>query len=328
MPEKLVEKLSSQNYSPLTLTSSSGGRLIILPFGARIIGAFAPQSSENAFWVNDALFDRKKFLENPKWKNSGGERTWLAPERELFIADLNRPSDTYVVPEAFDPGNYRVLEQTNSKAVLATDADVVSLLTGEKAKVQIQKEIQILDDRESLAYRQTTTLKYLSDPKNLKLNLWHLAQLPAPGKILIGTKSKSSYRTYFGQDNPTRVEIKDRCISFGVTADEGHKIGVKAERLTGKIDFLRELKNDLCMLFSKSITVDPAGEYIDTPWNAPDDTGYAVQCYNDDGTYGNFGELEYHTPAIGGSIPRTEYRDMCTVRLRIAPKSQILDRLP
>ncbi len=328
MSKEFIKKLTAQQYSPLTLTSAAGGTLVILPFGARIIGAFAPGSSENALWVNDALFNRKKFLENPKWKNSGGERTWLAPERELFIADLNRPADTYVVPEAFDPGSYQILDHTNTKAVLATEALVVSLLTGEKAKVRIEKEIDLLDDEDSLAYRQTTTLKLLSEPKKLQLGLWSLAQLPAPGKILIATKSKASYRTYFGQDNPSRVEVKDRCISFGITADEGHKIGVKADALTGRIDYVREVNPDLWILYSKTITVDPAGPYIDTPWNDSSDVGYAVQCYNDDGTYGNFGELEYHSPAIGGSTQRAEYHDTSLVKIRLAPKSQILNCLP
>ncbi len=324
MPETLVKILSSQNYSPLTLYSSAGATLVILPFGGRIIGAFAPNSSENALWVNDALFNRNKFLENPKWKNSGGDRTWLSPERELFISDLSRPpEETYTVPATFDPGNYRVLEQTSNKVVLAVEAEVLSHLLGEKAKVRITKEIEILEASDSLAYRQTTTLKLLTQTKKLRLGLWSLAQLSAPGKILIGTKHRASFTTYFGEDNTHRVEVKDHCISFGVTAREAHKIGVKADVLTGKIDYVRELNPDLYLLYSKTIAVDPLGSYVDTPWDNPADTGYVVQCYNDDGTYGNFGELEYHSPAIGGSTHRTEYRDLCTVQLRIAPKSQL-----
>jgi hypothetical protein len=314
MPNSLIEKLSSQNYSPLVLSSSTGATLVLLPFGGRIIGAFPPNSSENALWVNEALFDRKKFLENPKWKNSGGDRTWLSPERELFIADLTRPpEETYAVPEAFDPGNYQILAQSSKKIVLAVEANVLSHLTKEQAKVRITKEIEILEDPNSL----------LTETKKLCLGLWSLAQLAAPGKILIGTKHRASFTTYFGEDKSNRVEVKDRCVSFGVTAREAHKIGVKADCLTGKIDYVRELNSDLCLLYSKTIAIDPAGPYVDTPWLDPADTGYVVQCYNDDGTYGNFGELEYHTPAIGGSTRRTEYRDLCAVQLQIIPKSKI-----
>jgi len=34
------------------------------------------------------------------------------------------------------------------------------------------------------------------------------------------------------------------------------------------------------------------------PPTALDTPGDAVQVYNDDGNFGNFGEMEYHTPAL------------------------------
>jgi len=50
--------------------------------------------------------------------------------------------------------------------------------------------------------------------------------------------------------------------------------------------------------------VNPSGRYIDVPWDSADETGYAVQCYNDDGNLGDFGEIEYHSPAIDASHAR------------------------
>ena len=39
----------------------------------------------------------------------------------------------------------------------------------------------------------------------------------------------------------------------------------------------------------------------------------AIQCYNDDGNLGDFGELEYHSPAIGGDTGNTTYEDRSQV---------------
>jgi len=49
------------------------------------------------------------------------------------------------------------------------------------------------------------------------------------------------------------------------------------------------------------------------PWDDTTDLGYAVECYNDSGETGLFGELEYHTPAIGGGTGLTTYLDCSQV---------------
>jgi len=321
-----VEKLTSQGYTPAVL-SAGDAHLVVLPFGARILGAFPEMSSENTLWVNPAVFDRQKFTAKPGWKNIGGERTWVSPERELFIQNLQRINDSYVVPACFDPGNYRVSQSDSQKIILENDAEVVSYLTGEKATIKILKEIEILpsDQPGTLSYRQTVTLKLLSTTQKMKLGLWNVPQLPAGGKMVIGTREKSSFTPYFGQDSQQRVTANGKNITFNVTATESHKIGVKVDHLTGKIGYIRQLGSELWSLFLRTIALDPAGQYIDTPWNQPEDTGYAVQCYNDNGDFGNFGELEYHSPAIGADTGGNEYRDISRIHIFTGTKSQILD---
>ena len=49
--------------------------------------------------------------------------------------------------------------------------------------------------------------------------------------------------------------------------------------------------------------------YVDVPWDNLHDLGYALQCYNDDCKLAHFGELEYHTPAIGDTTGLTSYTD-------------------
>jgi len=48
-------------------------------------------SDENFLWTNPALASAEsaqKYFLRDGWPNPGGDRTWLAPEIELFIGDL------------------------------------------------------------------------------------------------------------------------------------------------------------------------------------------------------------------------------------------------
>lgn len=316
MANDLTARLEACGYPVVTLGDARGGQLVILPFGGRLLGAFLPAAADNFLWTNPAIFDREKFLAGPGWKNIGGERTWIAPERELFIQDLARPGETYHVPEVIDPGGYRVVSWDSHRVELVNDAEVVSLQTRMKATIRIQKSLQLLESSpESLRYRQTTVLMLVEPAGGLQLGLWHLAQLPARGRILVGTAKRASYRTYFGEDTQRRVRVGEKGLAFDVTATESHKIGIKADGLTGRLGYLRRIAPDRWSLYARTMSLDPAGPYVDTPWEDPDDTGYAVQCYNDNGQYGAFGELEYHAPAVGGRTGRTEYRDVGDVTL-------------
>ena len=49
----------------------------------------------------------------------------------------------------------------------------------------------------------------------------------------------------------------------------------------------------------RNAAVNPSAIYCDTPWDDPSDTGYAFQYFADNGDIGGFGELEYHSPAVG-----------------------------
>jgi hypothetical protein len=54
--------------------------------------------------------------------------------------------------------------------------------------------------------------------------------------------------------------------------------------------------------------------------------GYAFQSYNDNGSLGAFGELEYHTPAIGGSTGLDSYTDVSQLWAYTGPSAHI-DRI-
>src|SRR5579862_6774036 len=110
MISRLVDTLISIDKSPILWTSPDGSRVVVLPYGGRILGLFSPHSDRNFFWTHpalDSVESAKAFYQSTVWHNSGGERTWLSPEVDFFIP--NFPSlDTYFQPRVFDPGSYTI----------------------------------------------------------------------------------------------------------------------------------------------------------------------------------------------------------------------------
>src|SRR5512136_536134 len=90
-----------------------GTRVLVLPYGGRVLGIFSPQSEENFYWTHSALESvetARAFYASDQWHNSGGDRTWLAPEVDLFFPNYPK-LDRYYQQRSLDPGNYRVVEQ-------------------------------------------------------------------------------------------------------------------------------------------------------------------------------------------------------------------------
>ena len=83
----LMGVLNSVGKSTRVLTQPDGTDLLLLPYGGRVLGLFALGSQENFYWTNPALASdesARAFYASEQWHNSGGDRTWLAPEADLF----------------------------------------------------------------------------------------------------------------------------------------------------------------------------------------------------------------------------------------------------
>src|ERR1700722_1545773 len=83
-----------------------GDRLLLLPYGARVLGLFAPGSDDNFFWTHPALASEQAaqaFFQTSDWRNTGGDRTWLAPEVDVYFPNF---PDTriWLVPGGVGPG--------------------------------------------------------------------------------------------------------------------------------------------------------------------------------------------------------------------------------
>ena len=112
MLQELIATLKAVGKPTVLYETDDGTRLLILPYGGRILGAFAPGSDENFLWTNTALNSiesARAYYASDDWQNSGGDRTWLAPELDFFFpAFPNIDIAGYWQPRALDPGNYDV----------------------------------------------------------------------------------------------------------------------------------------------------------------------------------------------------------------------------
>src|ERR1035441_1070012 len=86
--KQLIGVLKQVGKPTRLFRSIDGTRVLVLPYGGRVLGLFSPGSEENFYWTHTALEavdSARAFYAADQWHNSGGDRTWLAPEADLFF---------------------------------------------------------------------------------------------------------------------------------------------------------------------------------------------------------------------------------------------------
>jgi len=294
------------------IISADGSRLLMLPDSGRVLGLFTPDSEENFFWTNPALNDKKRassFFKAKGWHNPGGDRTWLAPEIEIFIGDLANPTGTYQVPRGLDPGSWRI-ECHDPFLRLASKAPIHMRRSKKKLNARICKEFKPAPNPlrnmnikgiQYSGYEQNTFLEMDVIPSSpVQIGLWNLLQLPKPGRMLIPTYFKAKPQLVFGTAESGDFKIGRNLIIWNM--DHGNtscKMSIKAEALTGRAGYLcrSSAKSADWNLVVRQFSVNPSGEYVDALWSDPMDCGYAFQACSVNSGKQSFNELEYHAPS-------------------------------
>jgi len=317
----LIDNLTRSGNSPAALDAPDGSRALILAAYGRVIGLYAGDSDENFLWTNPALAAAESagaYFRRDGWLNPGGDRTWLAPEIELFIGDLARPGETYAVPPALDPGRWRPQGGTHGLR-LSNESAVQLKRSGRAARFALTKEYRpaanpLRDMKPALSYagyEQTTILELAADRDDappVRLGLWNLLQLPKPGRMIVATYNRPEPRTVFGQVPSQDLALGERALVWTMPDRGGNaKISVKAPALTGRAGYLyRSIVHATDWnLVVRNFDVNLSGDYVDALWSDPTDTGYAFQaCAVNEGEE-TFNELEYHAPAAVSAEGRT-----------------------
>lgn len=324
MMEALTNTLREIGKPTEIYQTPDGSTALVLPYGGRILGLFAPDSPENFYWTHPALASvgsARAFYENGQWHNSGGDRAWLAPEVDFFFPDFPN-TDTYRQPRELDPGRYKVVK---SNGGLALVNDLTLTLSRSRRNVQLQvtrslapapnplRHERNLKDLEQVDYagcalHSRLELVDTNEACAPPVGLWSLVQLPHGGELLAPTYSRAEPKVCFGTIAPEDLTVEERMVRYRMRAMGAQKIAIRAVAATGRIGYMYPA-GDRCALVVRNLFVDPSGEYVDVPWDDTEDLGYAIQACSIDNNLGAFSELEYHVPAIGGETGRTSCED-------------------
>jgi len=310
----LREVLSAAGHAPETLGSPGGGAVLVLPYGGRILGLFDDEHDANFLWTSPLLQTidgARDLFRSVGWHNTGGDRTWLAPEIDFFFPSFPDAS-VYHQQRALDPGAYRV---THRGAAIELAAEMTLRVSrGGELRLRVTKRVTLAPNplaahpqtpaalRTAFAgYALRTELEILggSDPLP-QVALWSLLQLPPEGEMVVPTRKQSEPIHFMGEISPKDLRTDDRRLSYRMGAPGEHKIGLRPAELVGRAGYCH-VHEGLHALVVREFAVDADGSYIDAPVTRPEATGAAFQaCSINSCALGQFSELEYHVPAIGG----------------------------
>jgi hypothetical protein len=319
--QPLLEALDGAGLRPRLCVSPDGSRILVLRHGGRVLGLFAPGCESNFFWTNPALSalqTARDFAESSEWHNSGGDRTWLAPEMDFFFSEY--PSlEKYGTPIEFDPGDYS-LEVVGGYPRLVNRFRVRSPGQQRSFEVEIVRQVSAAPNLclhaglDYAGYTLTTTLRLLPPIPEApwRVGLWNLLQMPHGGELLVSTSCRAEVRVLFGNIVSDDLEISERLVRYRMRARGQDKLGVGPAPLTGRSGYVYTDGDEACLIV-RNFHVDPSGEYVDIPWLDPPGPGAAFQACNIDSGLGSFSELEYHAPAIVSGSGATFREDTSVV---------------
>jgi hypothetical protein len=307
-----------KNIRYFDLISNDGSSILIAPsLGGRIIGVFV--DSFNLVWVNPNI--------GKDW-NSGGHRTWYAPEWGSKSIYAKGDHSTWSVPGIMDPGNYCIIdhkkdiliEMQNDFEVTATDGTSYFLTFKRKIELPWVDKFHLPDNFNGKKIEIEFTHSVRNRGKETienDIGLWSILQIVPPGKILIPLNDENSQvwftDKYYEKVPPDRIQRTGKITVVSVDGARRYKLGFPPDKVKGEIAYLSELPNGRYYLIMKFFEVFPNSIYVDKPYG--DDkikNGDAIQIYNhSEGGGMAFAELEAHAPA---SI--LKYNDIQTFSIR------------
>jgi hypothetical protein len=338
MLAKLIKTLEAIGKPTELHEGLDGAKVLILPHGGRILGLFAPRNPENFFWTHPALESvesARAFYASDVWHNSGGDRTWLSPEADIFFP--NFPNlDKYWQPRELDPGNYQV-DTTGGSLRLVNRLNLTTSRTKQRVELELTKAVTPAPNPlryergrydpetvEYAGYTLHTSLELMGVDHNnsAQVGLWNLLQLPHNGDLLVPTYGRGVPKVLMGGVAPDDLLVTDHLIRYRMRAAGEHKIGIRAVETTGRAGYLYPTKDQFALVM-RNFFVNPSGVYVDVPWTDTGDFGYSTQACNVKSGLGSFSELEYHCPAIGAGTGRIRYDDESEVWAFRGPEDSI-----
>jgi len=302
--DRLVTGLKARKR-PAKVWAAGDGQLLVSPAGARLLACEMPGVDGNLFWHDPAMED-----EAGSDAIAGGDRVWIAPEVGFIFNPLDAarvdPIANSHTPKAMDPGQWHVLTDERGRTALQADMLLTDHRLDARIGLRVTREFFAIDRPAGVpaalrcsSFGIRNTLQRRDADRGTVAGAWDLLQLPPTGTLICPTTvdvgEPTSYYEPFGDHH---VHVADDCVRFLIDGKHRIKMGLLAEHTTGRMGYYRRV-GDVSTLIFRVFAPQPGRAYVDVPRDR-DATfgGDALQAYNDDGTFGGFGEMEYHDPAL------------------------------
>ncbi len=223
-----------------------GTRLLLLPYGARLVGLYAADNDESFYWNNPLLEhaeSARTLFAGSGWHNTGGDRTWIAPELDTFFPDAD--SKQYWQPRQLDMSDYAV-ERTGGGIQLSRPMALHLARANRDVRLRLTKwfgpaanPLRYERDMAAVAafvqyagYTQRVAVHCLDEAAQPPpaVGIWNLLQLPAGGEMLVPLYSRTVPQKCFGDVPADRVTIEDHLLRVRADFAGSHKIAVKGRR--------------------------------------------------------------------------------------------------
>lgn len=316
--DKIASTLKTAGFESRTWKTGAG-RLLVTPFAARLLACEVEGVEGNLFWHPPAMEDPAQAKACFSAGGAcGGDRLWLGPEIGFMWEDLAAAriewSKCYKLPRSMDPADWKIVEDTDGHLRLSTEVRVTDFRMKKKVAVRADRRIGVsrLPDGlpaglRGVSFSITNTLTLLEADAGAVVGGWDLLQLPLRGDLICPTVTRvDPPRSYYAPFGDRHVTSTDDYVRFLIDGTRQTKMGLSPVQTAGRMGYLRKAGGVWTLIF-RAFAALPGEPYVDLP-RASTETfgGDALQAYNDDGTYGGFGEMEYHDPAlVAGQTPAT-----------------------
>ncbi|HEY1765047.1 MAG TPA: hypothetical protein VGF85_08995 [Opitutaceae bacterium] len=341
MDSGLIAAMASVGKVLEQVTLPDGSRLLIMPYGGRILGLFPSGDDDNFFWVNRILRDAaaaRVFFASSQWQNLGGDRTWIGPELDFFFPRYPDLS-IYRPPSPLDGSDYEFSGDgtrlsvgfcvRSARARAPIDLKVTKAIGPAPNPLRHQGPQGGLGSLRYAGYTLTSTLTMGTDPpESVAVGIWNLIQLPHGGEMIVPTYGTHEPAVFFGDLPPGHLRIERGLARHRMAAPGEHKIGFQATEVTGRVGYLHRGPVE-AQLVVRNFAVDPSGHYPDQPPKGAHATGYCVEnCNVNNEVLGTFSELEYHAPALGpGESVREDVSQVWAYRGQPEPVALAAEKL-
>lgn len=301
MTLETITRCFTESGREIATVESENGCYGVIPDGARILAlAFTP-SDETLFFVHPAIERIRTSGVKPTDLpgGPGGDRlrfapeyayAWVGEERDL------RDFSNYRVQTNEEPGVY-TLTRRGPDVVLFAETSLIDGRSNEEIPFTVERVVRPtaspVDTLPSgcryAGYEISQRLSIQSHGGSV--GLWSLLQVPTSSHLIVPLRRPDPPREYF---NTGRWRQDSDCLYWLFGGEANAKIGYGSESITGRTGTLRQTGDGAWSLLVRDFPVRKEMYYCDG-LSEKESGDQVFQAWDGFG----FGEMEYHSPAVG-----------------------------